>query len=87
VKAPTLLIVGGEDHVVIDLERAGAHANEMRVSKIDIVAGATHLFEEAGAPLEGKSPKLAMRFGSSATSLASDCAGEFYPLFGDVSRS
>jgi putative phosphoribosyl transferase len=48
VKAPTLLIVGGEDHVVIDLnEQARA---EMRCEvKIDIVPGATHLFEEPGA--------------------------------------
>jgi len=48
VKAPTLLIVGGEDHVVIDVnEQARA---EMRCEvKIDIVPGATHLFEEPGA--------------------------------------
>ncbi len=48
VKAPTLLIVGGEDHVVIELnEQARA---QMRCEiKIDIVAGATHLFEEQGA--------------------------------------
>jgi putative phosphoribosyl transferase len=48
VKAPTLLIVGGEDHVVTDLnERARA---QMRCEcKIDIVPGATHLFEEPGA--------------------------------------
>jgi putative phosphoribosyl transferase len=48
VKAPTLLIVVGEDHVVIDLnEKARA---QMRCEvKIDIVPGATHLFEEPGA--------------------------------------
>jgi putative phosphoribosyl transferase len=48
VKAPTLLIVGGEDHIVIDLnEQAGA---QMKCEcKIDIVPGATHLFEEPGA--------------------------------------
>jgi len=48
VKAPTLLIVGGEDHVVIELnERARA---QMKCEcKIDIVPGATHLFEEPGA--------------------------------------
>jgi len=48
VKAPTLLIVGGEDHVVIELnEQARA---QMRCEiKIDIVPGATHLFEEPGA--------------------------------------
>jgi len=48
VKAPTLLIVGGEDHVVIELnEQARA---QMRCEiKIDIVPGATHLFKEQGA--------------------------------------
>jgi putative phosphoribosyl transferase len=48
VKAPTLLIVGGEDHVVIDLnEQARA---QMRCEvKLDVVPGATHLFEERGA--------------------------------------
>jgi putative phosphoribosyl transferase len=48
VKAPTLLIVGGEDQVVIELnERARA---QMKCEcKIDIVPGATHLFEEPGA--------------------------------------
>jgi putative phosphoribosyl transferase len=48
VKAPTLLIVGGEDHVVIELnEKARA---QMRCEvKINIVPGATHLFEEPGA--------------------------------------
>jgi putative phosphoribosyl transferase len=48
VEAPTLLIVGGEDDVVIDLnERARDH---MRGDvRLEIVAGATHLFEEPGA--------------------------------------
>ncbi|HET9700354.1 MAG TPA: dienelactone hydrolase family protein, partial [Burkholderiales bacterium] len=47
VKAPTLLIVGGFDDVVIELNRqAGAL---MRCPKeIIIVPGATHLFEEPG---------------------------------------
>jgi len=48
VEAPTLLIVGGQDHVVIDLnERARDHMrSEVR---LEIVPGATHLFEEPGA--------------------------------------
>jgi putative phosphoribosyl transferase len=48
VKAPTLLIIGGEDHVVIELNE---HARaQMRCEiKIDIVPGATHLFQEQGA--------------------------------------
>lgn len=48
VKTPTLLIVGGEDHVVIELsEQARAQMN--CECKIDIVPGASHLFEEPGA--------------------------------------
>jgi putative phosphoribosyl transferase len=48
VKAPTLLVVGGEDHIVVDLnEQARA---QMRCEvMIDIVPGATHLLEEPGA--------------------------------------
>jgi putative phosphoribosyl transferase len=47
VKAPTLLIVGGDDHVVIDMNE-GARAQMRCEVKIDIVPGATHLFEEPG---------------------------------------
>lgn len=47
VQAPTLLIVGGNDHVVIDLNRVAYRA--LRVEKeLQIIPGATHLFEEAG---------------------------------------
>ena len=48
VRAPTLLIVGGEAEAVVALnERA---AGRMRcVHEVRIVAGATHFFEEAGA--------------------------------------
>jgi putative phosphoribosyl transferase len=48
VKAPTLLIVGGEDNVVIGMNEE-ARARMRCEVKIDIVAGATHLFEEPGA--------------------------------------
>jgi putative phosphoribosyl transferase len=48
VKAPTLLIVGGEDRVVIELNEQ-ARAQMKCDCKIDIVPGATHLFEEPGA--------------------------------------
>ncbi|PYL27703.1 MAG: hydrolase [Verrucomicrobia bacterium] len=48
VKAPTLLIVGGEDHVVIELNEQ-ARAQMKCECKIEIVPGATHLFEEPGA--------------------------------------
>jgi len=48
VAAPTLLIVGGADPVVIDLNReAGAQLRCER--RLEIVEGATHLFEEPGA--------------------------------------
>src|SRR5256714_11857416 len=48
VKAPTLLIVGGEDHVVIELNEH-ARAQMKCECKIEIVLGATQLFEEPGA--------------------------------------
>ncbi|MFD3523082.1 phosphoribosyltransferase family protein [Streptomyces sp. NPDC058653] len=48
VRAPTLLIVGGHDTQVIDLNRAAQR--ELRCeNRIEIVPGATHLFEEPGA--------------------------------------
>ena len=48
VKAPTLLIVGGNDDVVIELNEQAR--DRMRCeAKLEIVPGATHLFEEAGA--------------------------------------
>jgi putative phosphoribosyl transferase len=48
VKAPTLLIVGGHDEPVIDLnEDAKAQMGSAHV-ELQIVPGATHLFEEAG---------------------------------------
>ena len=47
-RAPALLIVGGEDDMVIDLnEQARA---QMRCEvKLEIIPGAIHLFEEPGA--------------------------------------
>jgi putative phosphoribosyl transferase len=48
VKAPTLLIVGEHDDVVIDLNRR-AMAQMTAPVRLEIVAGATHLFEEPGA--------------------------------------
>ncbi|MGD9665808.1 MAG: dienelactone hydrolase family protein [Novosphingobium sp.] len=45
--APTLLIVGGLDGQVIDLNRAAAEAMNCR-HELAIVPGAGHLFEEAG---------------------------------------
>ena len=48
VRAPTLLIVGGHDHGVIEPNQ-GAHAALGCVKELAIVQGATHLFEERGA--------------------------------------
>jgi putative phosphoribosyl transferase len=48
VRAPTLLIVGGADDVVIELNR-DALARLTCEKEMEIVPGATHLFEEAGA--------------------------------------
>lgn len=47
VKAPTLLIVGGEDTVVIELNQQAATQLPIE-HRLEIVPGATHLFEEAG---------------------------------------
>jgi len=47
VKAPTLLIVGSNDPVVVDLNRQ-ALAWLTCEAKLEIVPGATHLFEEPG---------------------------------------
>ncbi|HUN55006.1 MAG TPA: dienelactone hydrolase family protein [Smithella sp.] len=48
VLAPTLFIVGGEDHQVLDLNEQ-AMAKMRAVKELSIVPGATHLFEEPGA--------------------------------------
>ena len=48
VRAPTLLVVGGDDVPTLRLNRTALH--ELRCEKeLAIVAGATHLFEEPGA--------------------------------------
>ena len=47
VKAPTLLIVGGADNVVVGMNEE-AFANLFVEKKLEIVPGATHLFEEPG---------------------------------------
>jgi putative phosphoribosyl transferase len=47
VKAPTLLIVGGDDLEVLELNRE-AMAQMKAEKKLSVVPGATHLFEESG---------------------------------------
>jgi putative phosphoribosyl transferase len=48
VKAPTLLIVGGDDHGVVELNQE-AYQRLQCEKRLAIVPGATHLFEESGA--------------------------------------
>jgi putative phosphoribosyl transferase len=47
-QAPTLLIVGGNDDVVIELNEMARDQMRCEV-KLEIIPGATHLFEEPGA--------------------------------------
>ncbi len=48
VKSPTLLIVGGHDGPVIEMNQT-AYDNLNCEKKLEIIPGATHLFEESGA--------------------------------------
>jgi putative phosphoribosyl transferase len=48
VQAPTLLIVGGNDDIVIELNEIARDRMRCEV-KLEMVPGATHLFEEPGA--------------------------------------
>jgi len=62
VRAPTLLVVGGRDETVLELNRLAAR----RLTcpwRMETVAGATHLFEEPGA-LERVADVAAEWFGS-----------------------
>jgi len=47
VQAPTLLIIGGNDDIVIELNEMARDQMRCEV-KLEIVPGATHLFEEPG---------------------------------------
>jgi putative phosphoribosyl transferase len=47
VRAPTLLVVGSEDHEVLSLNQAAMQILRCP-KKLEVVAGATHLFEEPG---------------------------------------
>jgi len=47
VKAPTLLLVGGRDHQVIELNQQALTQLNIQ-SQLDIIPNATHLFEEPG---------------------------------------
>ncbi len=47
VTAPTLLIVGGDDHAVIEMNATALHQLQC-TKRLDIVPGASHLFQEPG---------------------------------------
>jgi putative phosphoribosyl transferase len=49
VTAPTLLIVGGADHVVLQLTRPALMQLGSAAKELAVIPGATHLFEEPGA--------------------------------------
>ena len=51
VRAPTLLVVGGRDETVLEMNRAAA-ARLRADSILQVIPGATHLFEEPGAQEE-----------------------------------
>ena len=55
VRAPTLLIVGSRDDVVIDLNRKAQSLMTECDSQLVLVEGATHLFEEQGTLAEAAS--------------------------------
>lgn len=48
VGAPTLLIVGGEDLTVIEMNQMALDQLQIEEKELKIIPGATHLFEEAG---------------------------------------
>lgn len=47
VKSPTLFIVGGNDNIVIELNQK-AYRKIIGLKQLEIIPGATHLFEEPG---------------------------------------
>ncbi len=49
VKVPTLLIVGGNDFYVLELNKEAFSMLGAHEKKLEIIKGATHLFEEPGA--------------------------------------
>jgi putative phosphoribosyl transferase len=48
VQAPTLLVVGSNDDIVIELNEQARDKMRCEV-KLEVISGATHLFEEPGA--------------------------------------
>jgi putative phosphoribosyl transferase len=48
VTAPTLLLVGGNDEQVLELNEKALKDIEAEKKKLTVIPGATHLFEEPG---------------------------------------
>jgi dienelactone hydrolase len=71
VEAPTLLIVGGYDEPVIELNREAMRQMRAHV-ELEIVPGATHLFEEPGTleQVSGLAARWFARYLSGGTSAA-----------------
>jgi putative phosphoribosyl transferase len=74
VKAPTLLIVGGRDPVVLDLNQRAMSQMSAPV-RLEVVPNATHLFEEGGA-LEEVAQLAARWFGRHLPGFADGSAAE-----------
>ena len=49
VRAPTLLVVGGADELVLELNRARRRRASSAEHEVSVVPGASHLFPEPGA--------------------------------------
>jgi len=49
IRAPTMLIVGGRDKAVLDLNRMAFEELGSSNKELTVVPGATHLFQEPGA--------------------------------------
>lgn len=74
VRAPTLLIVGGRDDAVMRLNRLAMAALKCE-ARLEIILGATHLFEEAGA-LERVADLAAEWFGAHMSPVGAQMVSE-----------
>ena len=71
VQAPTLLIVGGNDDIVIELNEMARDQMRCEV-KLEIIPGATHLFEEPGALEQVAQPGKRLVFTSPRSQMTND---------------
>jgi pimeloyl-ACP methyl ester carboxylesterase len=62
VRAPVLLLVGGDDDIVIELNRSALRQLGSPVKELAVIPGASHLFEEPGK-LEEVAQRAAEWFG------------------------